>query len=67
MLDGATLTPTVCDQSGPAAQRWIPLPNGQLINPVSGLCLADPANGPAGTSVTQEDCYGKAGQIWAVN
>lgn len=66
-LDGATITPTGCYQGAVATQQWIPLPDGQLINPASGLCLADPGNGPAGTSVTQEDCYGKAGEIWAVN
>ena len=46
---------------------WLPTPNGELINTNSGRCLADPGNGPAGTKLVQEDCYGQAGEVWAIN
>lgn len=49
------------------SQWWIPGPGGQLINANSGRCLADPGNGPAGTVVQQQDCYGEAGEVWGLN
>jgi ricin-type beta-trefoil lectin protein/putative Ig domain-containing protein len=41
---------------------WGQLPDGQIINEESGLCLDNP--GPDAKLVT-EQCYGSAGEIWS--
>jgi len=64
-LDGAVVQLYTCNSG--TNQRWSIGSNGQLINQNSGRCLADPGNNPAnGTQLAQEDCYGQAGEIWAV-
>ena len=64
LLDGGTVDVDSCFVAG---DLWLPTPNGELINTNSGRCLADPGNGPAGTKLVQEDCYGQAGEVWAIN
>ncbi len=64
LLDGGIV---VVDSCFVAGDLWIPTPNGELVNTNSGRCLADAGDGPAGTKVVQEDCYGRAGEIWAIN
>jgi hypothetical protein len=50
-----------------ANQHWTIGPNGELFNLNSGRCLADPGDSTTnGTRLVQEDCYGQAGEIWAV-
>ncbi|HEX9034496.1 MAG TPA: ricin-type beta-trefoil lectin domain protein, partial [Streptosporangiaceae bacterium] len=46
---------------------WIAGPGGELINAYTGKCLADPGTNGPGTALAQEDCYGEAGEIWALN
>jgi hypothetical protein len=66
MTDGAAVKLARCRNS--LAQRWEPGPHGQLVNENSGRCLTDPANATtAGTRLTQSDCYGQPGQIWAIS
>ena len=66
MLDGAAIELAKCSAAGP--QRWARGPHGELINALSGRCLADPGNSRnAGTGLTQEDCYGEPGEIWVVS
>ena len=60
-----------CTPASPAPsqanQRWAIGPNGELFSLSSGRCLADPGNSTTnGTGLVQEDCYGRAGEIWAV-
>jgi Ricin-type beta-trefoil lectin domain/Subtilase family len=65
-LDGAVVA--LDDFCGPAQnpdQSWLQGPGGELINSASGLCLADPGDGPAGTGLVLEDCYGRAGEEWS--
>jgi len=64
LLDGGIVDVDSCFV---ASDLWLPTPNGELINTNSGRCLADPGNGPAGTKLVQEDCYGQAGEVWAIN
>jgi len=64
LLDGGIVDVDSCFVAG---DLWLPTPNGELINTNSGRCLADPGNGPAGTKLVQEDCYGQAGEVWAIN
>jgi hypothetical protein len=49
-------------------QPWISGPGGQLIDPVTGLCLDDPGDSAtAGTQLTLSGCYGQMGEIWALS
>ncbi len=64
LLDGGIVGIESCSIPG---EQWLPTPNGELVNTNSGRCLADPGNGPGGTKLVQEDCYGQAGEIWAIN
>ncbi len=43
---------------------WLPGPGGELINANSGRCLD---NLGIGRRLTQEDCYGQPGEVWALN
>jgi hypothetical protein len=65
-LDATSIVVGTCSQSFPQAfsQLWVPWADGQLINVLSGRCLAH--EGP-GTGLVQEDCYGQAGEIWGIN
>jgi hypothetical protein len=66
LADGAAAELTGCGSS--LAQRWEPGPHGQLVSENSGRCLTAPQNAAAGgTKLTQSDCYGQPGQIWAVS
>ena len=63
-LDGGLIQLWNC--LGGRNQKWIIGPQGQLENVNSGRCLTDPGNTTvAGTQLTQEDCYGEPGQVWA--
>jgi Ricin-type beta-trefoil lectin domain/Putative Ig domain len=53
-----------CDASLDHNSVWLPGPGGEIISALTGLCLSDPGNGPAGTGLVLEDCYGEAGQVW---
>jgi hypothetical protein len=46
---------------------WTPGPEGQVINDINGLCLDNPGgpNTPAAKLVI-EQCYGNAGEVWAL-
>jgi hypothetical protein len=55
-----------CLEIGLQSQVWLVAPGGELINNYSGRCLAD-SRGGTGTALVQEDCYGLADEIWAVN
>jgi Ricin-type beta-trefoil lectin domain/Subtilase family/Putative Ig domain len=64
-LDGAATELARC--SGKASEKWTEGPGGELLNGKSGRCLADPGNSASGTALVQEDCYGEAGEVWAVS
>jgi Ricin-type beta-trefoil lectin domain len=64
LLDGGAIGTESCFVPG---DQWIPTPNGELVNTNSGRCLADPGDGPPGTRLVQEDCYGQAAEIWAAS
>jgi hypothetical protein len=70
MLDGTPAILASCESAANGNnidQIWVPGPGGELINALSGKCLADPSAGGAGTSLAQQDCYGSADEIWAIN
>jgi hypothetical protein len=68
LLDATSIVANPCASSGTAlSQMWVPGPGGQLMNIWSGRCLADPDNGGLGTVLTQQDCYGHAGEVWGLN
>ncbi len=50
-----------------ALQLWTTGPDGELINFLSGRCLAGPNDAGPGTTVVQNDCYGEPGEIWGLN
>jgi hypothetical protein len=52
--------------AGPG-QDWRAFGPGELINLSDNLCLADPAGGGTGTTLTQEHCDGQPGEIWGLN
>jgi hypothetical protein len=66
---GAPVTQAACSPGATTGltQIWLPGPGGELINAASGKCLDDPGDGPSGTALTQEDCYGQLGELWAFN
>ena len=48
-------------------EGWSILPDGQIMNNTANLCLDDPGDSTAnGTQLVLQDCYGEAGEIWAV-
>ena len=50
-----------------ASQHWAIGSSGELFNLNSGRCAADPGDSTTNnTGLVQEDCYGRAGEIWAV-
>ena len=69
-LDGAALELATCQSSTSqpgASQHWAIGSSGELFNLNSGRCAADPGDSTANnTGLVQEDCYGRAGEIWAV-
>ena len=54
--------------NGTGAQQWQLVPGGggvSLVNPQSGLCLADPGNATVnGTGLQIATCASAAGQAW---
>ena len=67
---GTAVTIAACDNTSTnfdPSEWWLPGPGGQLINLWSGMCLSDPGNGGAGTKLTEQDCYGNAGEIWGLS
>ncbi len=53
--------------SGSAAQQWRVGTRGRLVNPASGLCLADPGGSTRnGTRVRLRSCTGHASQQWTL-
>jgi hypothetical protein len=68
LLDATSIVANPCAPSGTTlSQMWVPGPGGELVNIWSGRCLADPGNGGPGTGLTQQDCYGHAGEVWGLN
>jgi Ricin-type beta-trefoil lectin domain/Putative Ig domain len=66
-LNGAAIDLSSCD-SFVASLVWLPGPGGELINGESGKCLADPGSSTTdGKRLRLEDCYGHAGEIWALS
>jgi beta-glucosidase len=70
---GGTASGTPVDLStcqGTGAQQWQLVPGGggaSLMNPQSGLCLADPGNATVnGTGLQIATCASAAGQAWRV-
>jgi ricin-type beta-trefoil lectin protein/subtilase family protein len=66
VLDGTAVVVAACTSSSfPQAisQQWFTGLDGQLVNGWSGKCLADSGNG----KLTQQDCFGQAGEIWGLN
>jgi hypothetical protein len=69
-LDGAKIDLFTCKtgSSASANQRWAIGSDGGLFSLNSGRCVADPGDSTtSGTGLVQEDCYGRAGEIWAVS
>ncbi|WP_194893200.1 ricin-type beta-trefoil lectin domain protein [Catenulispora pinisilvae] len=62
--DGTLVQLYDCDNTG--AQSWKAQSNGELLNPQSGRCLTNPANGGSGTQLDIEDCNGGADQTWTL-
>jgi hypothetical protein len=53
--------------NGTAAQQWQTDSSGELVNPVSGLCLTDSSAGATnGTQLTIATCTAGTGQRWTV-
>lgn len=62
---GARAELRACSDS--AAQQWRTGTRGRLVNPASGLCLADPRGSTRnGTRVRLRPCTGKASQQWTL-
>ncbi|MGW1747557.1 lectin [Streptomyces sp. NPDC002092] len=54
--------------NGTQAEQWQKDASGEIVNPVSGLCLTDSSNGATNkTQLTIASCAGSAGQRWAVS
>jgi hypothetical protein len=73
LLEGAPVQVYACVPQSPAANTaylsgdWVLTTNGEIFNSQASLCLADPGSSTAkGTKLVLEDCYGNAGEIWAV-
>jgi hypothetical protein len=66
LLSGARILIEPCNGKH-ASQVWFPGSSGELVNSWSNMCLADPADGVAGTGLIQQDCYGEAGEIWGLS
>ena len=65
---GSPVEMETCRVPFPAIEEgWSILPDGQVMNNTANLCLDDPGNSTVnGTQLVLEDCYGEAGEIWAV-
>ena len=62
--NGTTVDLFTCNNTG--AQNWVAQPDGNLVNPLSGKCLADNGNGGSGTQLVIEDCNAGAGEKWTI-
>ncbi|HEY5990368.1 MAG TPA: ricin-type beta-trefoil lectin domain protein, partial [Streptosporangiaceae bacterium] len=66
-LNGAAIELESCNDLA-FRMLWVPGPRGELVNGLSGKCLADPGSSSTdGRRLRQEDCYGNAGEIWALS
>ncbi len=63
---GTPVAASACSTEQPD-QLWVPGPEGELVNVLSGQCLTDPADGAAGTGLVEQYCHGAAGQVWGIN
>jgi len=53
--------------TGGADDLWDPLPNGEILDIGTGLCLGDPGNsGLPGNQLQLAPCDGALGEIWAM-
>ncbi|WP_316778622.1 lectin [Streptomyces sasae] len=53
--------------NGTQAEQWQANSSGEIVNPVSGLCLTDASNGATDkTRLTIATCTGSIGQRWTV-
>jgi hypothetical protein len=66
-LDGVAAIEDYCEENVDQSQVWLTGPGGELVNNYSGRCLDDVGDGRSGSALEQEDCYGEASEIWAVN
>ncbi len=56
------------DCNGVGGQKWVPQPNGSLLNPQSGRCLDDPSGNTANNTALQlYDCNGNPAQVFTFN
>ncbi|GAA2807599.1 hypothetical protein GCM10010441_35430 [Kitasatospora paracochleata] len=62
--NGTNVDLAACNGTG--GQEWVPQPNGTLLNPPSGRCLADANGGGAGTQTVIQDCGGGTDQQWTL-
>jgi len=62
-LSGSEVTVAVC-RNNHGCQLWLPFQGGQLVNPATTRCLADPGAGGPGTGLTLQDCYSEQGEVW---
>ncbi len=74
IVEGIPVVVNTCYPEHPAAHTaylnddWITVPDGEILNIDTGLCLADPGSSTAkGTKLVLQDCDGDAGEIWAVS
>jgi hypothetical protein len=69
-LDGAPvkLGPCFSPSGPPVSNMWFPLPDGEIQQGDSGLCLAVPGTSKAASpTLVLNDCYGDPGELWAVS
>jgi hypothetical protein len=57
----------VNDQTPYVYGDWFPMPDGEIWNQITGLCLDDPHAGPTGTKLVAGFCAAQPGEIWAVS
>ena len=65
---GSPVQMEACGTPDPAIEdMWSILPDGQIMSDTANLCIDDAGNSTSnGTKLVLEDCYGEAGEIWAV-
>lgn len=68
VTDGATASGTKVQLhtcNGTQAEQWKANASGEIVNPVSGLCLTDSGNGATNkTQLTIATCTAAVGQRW---
>ena len=59
---------TSCSTAPDLALSWVPLPDGELLNQGTGLCMGDPGDvTTAGTELQLEPCYGALDELWSLS